>query len=327
MQPILFEIPWLGLKVHGFSVMLVVAAASGVYLTAWRARREKIHPDVVFELAVWLLTGGFVGARALFLIRNPGMVHSFWDIFKVWQGGIVFYGCIIGGLIGSLMYWVRRPFPFRAMCDAVAPALAIGIVLGRVGCLLNGCCFGAVCELPWAMTFPGESLPWLHHVESGWLSPLAPRSLPVHPAQVYAILDGVFLLALLSAYFPHRRKDGQVMALLMVTYPVTRFFIEGLRDDDPAVALGLTLSQWISVGLFPSGLLAWWWIARQPIGRYADQAVPAPMGGSMARPSKAVSMSSEHEGPRSGSSKQSVDSVALPGHTTQKRPKTANRFD
>ena len=182
--------------------MLVAAAAAGVYLTAWRARREKIHPDIVFELAVWLLTGGFVGARALFLIRNPGLVHSFWDIFKVWQGGIVFYGCIIGGLIGSLMYWARHPFPFRAMCDAVAPSLAIGIALGRLGCLLNGCCFGAVCDLPWAMTFPGESMPWLHHVEQGWLSPTAARSLPVHPAQVYAILDGVFLLVLLSAYSP-----------------------------------------------------------------------------------------------------------------------------
>ncbi len=274
MRPILFEIPWVGLKVHGFSVMLVLAAGSGVYLTAWRTRREKIHPDVVFELAVWLLTGGFVGARALFLLRSPETVHSFWDIFKVWQGGIVFYGCIIGGLIGSLLYWFRHPFPFRAMCDAVAPSLAIGIALGRVGCLLNGCCFGAVCDLPWGMTFSAESLPWLHHVESGWISPLATRSLPVHPAQVYAILDGVLLLVLLSVYFPHRRKDGQVMALLMVTYPVTRFLIEGLRDDDPPFALGLTLSQLISAALFPCGLMAWWWISRQPEGRYADTAAP-----------------------------------------------------
>lgn len=284
MRDVLFEVPWVGLKVHGFSVMLVLAAAAGVYLTAWRAAREKIHPDVVFELAVWLLSGGFIGARALFLIRNPDTIHSFWDIFKVWQGGIVFYGCILGGLIGSLIYWVRHPFPWRAMCDAVAPALAIGIALGRVGCLLNGCCFGAACDLPWSVTFPAGSLPWQHHVRQGWLSPEAAHSLPVHPAQVYAILDGVFLLALLSAYFPHRRKDGQVMALLMVTYPVTRFLIEGLRDDDPAYALGLTLSQLISAGLFPCGLFAWWWISRLPVGRYADRvealAPPshAPMG-------------------------------------------------
>ena len=89
------------------------------------------------------------------------------------------------------------------------------------------------------------------------------------------------------------------MALLMVTYPVTRFLIESLRDDDPAFALGLTLSQLISVGLFPSGLLAWWWISRQPEGRYADQVgaleagtVPAPMGGRDARSSKPLTASS-----------------------------------
>ena len=297
MWPILFEVPWVGLKVHGFSLMLVLGAGAGVFLTAWRARREGIHPDIVFELAVWLLTGGFVGARALFLARNPGVVHSFWDLFKVWQGGIVFYGCIIGGLIGSLMYWKRHPFPFLAMCDAVAPSLAIGIALGRVGCLLNGCCFGATSELPWATTFPAGSLPWLHHVDHGWLSPTAASSLPVHPAQVYAVLDGVFLLILLSAYYPRRRRDGEVMALLMVTYPVTRFFIESLRDDDPAVWLGLTLSQLISLSLLPCGLAAWWWISRQPVGRYADRAVLAegePANhGPKARPSRPSAAPSE----------------------------------
>ena len=298
MRQVLFEVPWLGLKVQGFSVMLVAAAAAGVYLTAWRARLEKIHPDVVFELAVWLLSGGIIGARALFLIRNPGVVHNFWDVFKVWQGGIVFYGCIIGGLIGSLMYWARHPFPFRAMCDAVAPSLAIGIAMGRVGCLLNGCCFGAVCDLPWAMTFPAGSLPWLHHVDHGWLSPGAARSLPVHPTQLYAVLDGVLLLGLLSAFFPRRRRDGEVMALLMVTYPVTRFLIEGLRDDDPAFALGLTLSQLISVALFPCGLLTWWWLSRQPLGRHADRAealepgkATESMGGPADRPSSPLATS------------------------------------
>ena len=90
------------------------------------------------------------------------------------------------------------------------------------------------------------------------------------------------------------------MALLMVTYPVTRFLIEGLRDDDPAFALGLTLSQLISAGLFPCGLLAWWWISRQPLGRYADRVdtlgaatVPPPMRGLAARPSKPLATSQD----------------------------------
>ena len=272
MHPILFEVPGLGLKVHGFSVTMVVAAFAGVYLTAWRARREKIHPDTVFDLALWLLLGGFIGARALFLAQHPQVVHGFWDVFKVWQGGIVFYGCIMGGLIGSILYWIRRPFPWLAMCDAVAPALAIGCAIGRVGCLLNGCCYGEACDLPWAITFPAGSLPWLHQVDAGMIGPEAARSLAIHPTQVYAALDGLVLLTLLSFFYPRRRRDGEVMALLMVTYPVTRFAIEKFRDDEGNFLLGMTISQTISVGLFSAGLATWWFLSRRPLGRYADHA-------------------------------------------------------
>ncbi len=290
MRQVLFEVPGLGLRIYGFSVMLVAATFSAVYLTAWRARREKIDPEVVFELAVWLLTGGFIGARALYLIGHPEVVHSFWDIFKVWQGGIVFYGCIMGGLAGSVLYWIRRPFPFLAMCDAVAPALAVGIALGRVGCLLNGCCYGATTDLPWAITFPAETLPWTHHVHVGWLSAGAARSLPVHPTQLYAILDGLILLALLTAYFPRRRRDGEVMAVLMVCYPITRFLIEGLRDDEGAFLAGMTISQAISAGLLPCGLATWWILSRRPVGRYADRVgpIPPPMGAIGVRTPRAV---------------------------------------
>ena len=271
MRPILFEVPILGYKLHAFSLMLVLGAASGVWITAWRARREEIDPEVVYELAVWLLSGGFIGARLMHLALNPETVHSVWDIFKVWEGGIVFYGCIMGGLAGTMIYYVRKPFPFWAMADAVAPALAIGIALGRVGCLLNGCCYGAVSNLPWAMTFPAESIPWMHHVDAGWLSPHAPRSLPVHPSQVYAILDGLVLLAVLNLYFPRRKRDGEVMALLMVIYATTRFGIEALRDDDIPFFAGMTIAQCISAVLLPLGLAKWWAMSRQLVGTYAER--------------------------------------------------------
>ncbi len=293
MRQILWEIPALGIRVHSFSVMLVIAAFSAVYLTAWRARREKIDPNIVYDLAVWLLTGGFIGARALFVAQHHETIHGFWDIFKVWQGGIVFYGCIMGGLAGSLLYWRKVRFPFWPMADAVAPALAIGIALGRVGCFLNGCCYGGVCNLPWAITFPAGTLPWFHHVQSGWITANASRSLPIHPAQIYAILDGVFLLILLSVYYPRRRRDGEVMALLMVTYPVTRFLIESLRDDEGPFLGPLTISQFISVLLLPCGLFTWWYLSRQPLGLYADRpdvshttSNPAPKGVPAARPAR-----------------------------------------
>ena len=272
MRKVLFEVPALGLRLPSFGVALLLACLAALYLTAWRARRERIHPDAVSDLAVWLMSGGFIGARLLYLVAHPESVHGVADVFRLWQGGIVFYGCILGGLFGSLLYWYRHPFPFRAMADAVAPALAIGSAVGRLGCFLNGCCFGAVCESRWALTFPAGSLPWARHVQDGLITPADAHSLPVHPTQLYSALDGLIILALLTAYYPRRRRDGEVMALLMVTYPVSRFLNESLRDDEPALLAGLTMSQWISVGVFVGGLVVWAYLSTRPPGRHADPA-------------------------------------------------------
>src|SRR5262249_1272709 len=155
-------------------------------------------------------------------------------------------------------------FPFRPAIDVIAPSLAIGVAFGRFGCFLNGCCFGDPCALPWAVQFPFESSPWLHHVETGLIAPDAPYSLPLHPTQIYSVVDGLILLVLLSAYYPLRRRDGEVMALLMLTYPVTRFLIERLRDDEGALFLGFTISQNISILIFLGGLVFWYYLLRMP---------------------------------------------------------------
>jgi phosphatidylglycerol---prolipoprotein diacylglyceryl transferase len=270
MRQVLFEIPGVGLKVHGFGVMLVLAVLGAIELTAWRARREKLNPQAVYDLAIWLVLGGIIGARACYVLQHPETIRSPWDALQFWRGGIVFYGCIAGGLIGSTLYWIRHPFPFRAMADAVAPALMLGTALGRIGCFLNGCCYGDRCDLPWAVRFPARTLPWADHLERGWIAASATQSLPIQPTQLFAALDGLIILGLLTAFYPLRRRDGEVMALLMVTYPVTRFLIEALRDDEGVFLAGLTFSQGISVLVLILGLAFWLYLSRLPRGRYAD---------------------------------------------------------
>ena len=270
MRRILFEVPGVGFQVAGFSVALAIACVGALWLTAWRAKRERIDPEKVYDLGVWVITGGFIGARALFILTHPDTIRSFLDIFRVWQGGIVFYGCIIGGLIGSTIHWWRKPFPFLAMADAVAPSLAFGAAVGRVGCYLNGCCWGAISTLPWAVRFPRESFPWFRQVENGLLTPDSASSLPVHPTQLYSAFDGLLILTLLTAYFPRRKRDGEVMALLTVTYPLTRFLNEALRSDEPANMLGMTMSQAISVAIFLAGVAFWIALLRRPVGLYRD---------------------------------------------------------
>jgi phosphatidylglycerol---prolipoprotein diacylglyceryl transferase len=273
---VLFVVPGVGLKLYSFSLMMLVACFAALWLTAWRARRERIDPGVVTDLAIWLMGGGFIGARVFYLLQYPETIVHPWDVFKIWQGGIVYYGCIVGGLIGSLIYWARHPFPFWAMADAVAPALALGEALGRVGCLLNGCCFGVPCAHPWAIHFPSESLAWYQHVADGRILSSAAYSVAVHPTQVYSIVGGLLILGLLTAYYPRRRRDGEVMALLMLSYPVARFLFEALRGDERVFLAGLTMSQGISVVVFLGGLALWWQLSRLPAGRHADGATRSP---------------------------------------------------
>lgn len=271
MRRVLLEFPGTDYRIHSFGFMLLLACVGAFVLAVRRARKEGLDPEIIHGLVPWLFLGGLIGARGLYLIVHPETLHGIGDLLRIWQGGIIFYGCIAGGLLGSLIYWARTRFPFLATADAVAPSLALGIALGRVGCFLNGCCFGATCDLPWAVRFPAGSLPWIQHMHSGLIPPEAVYSLPVHPKQLYAALYGVALLGLLLAYYPRRRRDGEVMVLLMIAYPVTRFFLEFHRGDVGGLYGGLAISQYISIALFAGGLLAWWWLSRRPASRYVDQ--------------------------------------------------------
>ncbi len=273
MRQVLFTIPYLGFKVYGYGLMLFLAFIASINLAAWRARREKIDENLVHDFALWLFVGGIVGARGFYVAQYWGTkVRGVWEILKFWEGGIVFYGSVIGGTVAFLIFWMRREFPMRAFLDVIAPSLALGIAFGRIGCFFTGCCYGDVCKLPWAVSFPAESPPWESQVKLGLIGAEAVRSLPVHPTQIYSAIDGFLLLALMTAYFPLRRRDGEVIGILMVAYPVTRFLIEHLRSDEAVFFAGMTISQTVSVVLLACGLLYWAWLATLPKTRHADSA-------------------------------------------------------
>jgi phosphatidylglycerol:prolipoprotein diacylglycerol transferase len=277
MRQILFEVPGTGIKVFGYGLMLFFAFIGSMNLAAWRARREKLNPELVYDMALWVFLGGLVGARGFYVAQYWGVrVNSFWEIFEIWKGGIVLYGSILGGTVGFLLYRRARWFPILPMLDAIAPALAFGIAIGRLGCFLNGCCYGDECALPWAVRFPKESPPWIAEVSRNLIAPDSTHSLWLHPTQLYSTIDGLLLFVLLSAYYPIRRRDGQVMGLLLLTYPVTRFLIEHLRNDEGIFAAGMTISQFISVGILAFGVAYWVALSRRPAIRYADIAPARP---------------------------------------------------
>jgi len=274
MWQVLFEVPYVGIKVFGYGTMLVFAFLGSINLAARRAKREGLDPEIVHDLAMWVFVGGIIGARGFYVAQYWGtQIQTLWQIFELWKGGIVLYGSILGGTFAFFLYRTLRPFPLRPMLDVIAPALAFGIAIGRLGCFLNGCCWGDTCDLPWAVSFPRESPPWNAELARGLIPPDALRSLRLHPTQLYSTIDGLILLTLLSAYYPLRRRDGEVMGLMMLCYPVTRFFIETLRNDEGVFAAGMTVSQCISVGIFAGALIYWVYLSRLPKIRYADKVV------------------------------------------------------
>ncbi len=275
MHQVLFQIPGTAIRVYGFGLMLFLALVAALNLARWRARKSKLDEEIIGDLAFAVILGGLAGARLFYVIQHREKLESWVDAFKFWEGGIVLYGSFIGAAAGFLFIWWRRRFPFWATADAIAPAIALGVAFGRIGCFLNGCCFGDVCDIrqvPWALSFPERTLPWIEHVETGRIPATALRSLPVHPTQLYSAVDGVLLMTLLLAYYPLRRRDGQVLALLLMLYPVSRYFIEHLRGDERVFVGGMTISQTLSLGVFAMGLLIWIALLRWPPGRFEDRA-------------------------------------------------------
>ncbi|MDG3003447.1 prolipoprotein diacylglyceryl transferase [Paludisphaera mucosa] len=272
MRQILFTIPVFGgVKIFGYGVMLVLAFASSTWLAVYRARREKLDGDLVMDMAFWIFAGGLSGARLFYCIQYWGRgIDNVLDVFQFWKGGIVYYGGIFGGALAFFVYRRFNPFPVRPYLDALAPSIAVGTLFGRLGCFLNGCCFGDVCHTALGVRFPRESPPWESEVRLGLIPPDALRSLPLHPTQLYSALDAFVLLILLSAFYPFRRRDGEVMGVLMIAYPITRFLIEYVRNDEGIFFAGLTISQTISVGLLAAAAAYWYWLSRCPKSRYAD---------------------------------------------------------
>lgn len=168
--------------------------------------------------------------------------------FKPWKGGLVFYGGFIFAAGFSFWYIRRHRLPFWKIADVFGYILPMGLFLGRLGCLLNGCCYGKTTSLPWGVRYSAWQGPWEDHVKIGWIAKSAPHSLHVHPTQLYESLLGlVIFVVLYFGLYPRKRYDGQVFASFLMAYGVGRFVVEMFRADPRGVVLGLSTSQFISV--------------------------------------------------------------------------------
>jgi phosphatidylglycerol:prolipoprotein diacylglycerol transferase len=279
------ELPIKALPVYGYGTMLFLGFLASSSLAAWRLRREAGDGEMAWDAAMWIFIFGIIGARLFYIVEywstsfavdpQTGKARTAWEIavaiVNLPDGGLVLYGGLILAPLAYYVYCRIRDINALAFADVAITSVFVGILFGRLGCLLNGCCFGDVCSLPWAITFPAESIPFKALVARGLLDSGAGRSLPVHPAQLYDALSGLLLAIVTWAYYPYARRTGEVVAVGWIAYPINRFMIEFLRADEQGIGYpSLTIAQWVSLALLATGVaffasLKYWSRGRQPI--------------------------------------------------------------
>lgn len=257
-------IPFTGsvIPVHSYGFMLAIAFFLGVFVARRRAKKEGIDPSIVSDLSIYVLCGGIVGARIFFVIQNfEGYKGHFIDVFKVYEGGLVFYGGLIGSTITFFVFAKKRELMLLKTMDIVFSSVALGLALGRIGCFLNGCCYGDVAgsDLFCAVKFPKTlddygridgSPVFLRHYHQGFVDLSESYSLPVHPTQIYSFVACLAIFFVLNVFWKYRKNDGDVMLLFGIIYSINRFCIEFLRDDNALLFDSLTISQNISIVFF-----------------------------------------------------------------------------
>ncbi len=260
-----------GIPIFGYGLMMFIGFSSATWLAARRVRLIGQPPEAVWNMMMWALIPGLIGARIVYLLQYGDRVFAgkrgaevLIAAFALWDGGIVFYGSVIGGILGVVIYCRRSSISSLAMFDVIAPSMFVGEGFGRIGCFLYGCCYGKACSLPWAVRFPPDSLTFEKLAPEGRILQNPLSTIPLHPTQLYSSFAAFVLAGILAWYFRQRPFDGAVLALGWILYPINRFILESLRDDEPT-RLGtiFTFSQLVSIGLLTSGIAAMFYFSQR----------------------------------------------------------------
>ncbi len=256
----LFRIPGLDMPVYGYGLMLVIGFLLAIELAKRLARHTGLDPETFVNCGLIALLSGVIGARLSHVFENWSEFTasaSAWENFKhmanIRSGGLTFYGGLLFATPMCLLYGRHRKVPLRMGMDIIAPCVMVGLAFGRIGCFLNGCCYGAECHAPWAVQYPyqsnayvdqwrdgkvqpppalvredGKSLvPAPEAAKSAALAPLAAtqRSLAVHPAQLYSMFNALLIAAALVAFYTIPHAPGRVFALMFILKGITRFLL------------------------------------------------------------------------------------------------------
>ncbi len=246
MHPILFEIG--RFPVYTYGVLLAAAYLAGLQFALMRARSRGLDADRVMDLGIWIIISALAGAKLLLLVVEHDMFSSNpAELLTLLRSGGVFYGGLIAAVGVALWYMRKHRMPTWSVTDVFAPGIALGHVIGRMGCFFAGCCFGRPTTVPWAITFHSEAAAQ----NAGTL-----LNVPLHPTQLYeAGAELLILLVLLATERRGKPFPGRTFWGYMFLYAVSRFVIEFYRGDPRGSVGMLTTSQFVSVILAPLAIV------------------------------------------------------------------------
>jgi phosphatidylglycerol---prolipoprotein diacylglyceryl transferase len=215
------------LTIYSYGLMLALAFAVSILLLHRQAARKHLDVDKILDLAFWALIWGIIGGRVWYVLFNLGyFLEDPREIIMLHHGGLIWYGGLFFALGFALVYLRRNRLPVLKTLDLLAPYIALGQAIGRIGCFLNGCCFGK--PVSWGMYFPsqGERL---------------------HPAQLYSFVNLLVIFLILRRRQESSKVDGGVICLYLLLASLERFIVEFFRGDSSPFFLGLTSFQVISL--------------------------------------------------------------------------------
>lgn len=272
MHPILFYLGSFPVRSYGVFILIGFTLALWYGMLTAREMMERrgakedqkgvVTPEHVYSAAAVGLFLGILGTRVLYVVFNWQEYRDQpWSAFSLWKGGLTFIGAPIFAFPYLWYYCRSNRLPYLHFADIVAPGFALGQAFGRIGCFLNGCCYGHACNLPWAVSFQDERHP-------GQMTP------PSHPVQLYESGFNLLWFVLLALWMRRPHRNGDILLGFLTLYCLSRFIDEPFRigATSDVLALGLSVGQIAILVALPLLALGFWWLHRRP-------AATSPSGG------------------------------------------------
>jgi len=216
--------------IYSYGLMLVLAFFVCAYLTSLQAKKENLDPERIFNLLFLVFIFGIIGSRIFYVLINALFyLHNPLEIIMLQHGGMAWFGGLIFGLAAAVLFIKKHKMNLLKTLDLLAPFIALGQAIGRIGCLLNGCCFGRESEF-------GIYFKVFEKI--------------LIPTQLYSSLFLLLIFIILRFKQDNKHLPGEILCSYLFLYSLKRFFIEFLRNDSPRIFYGLTLFQILCLAMF-----------------------------------------------------------------------------